>query len=243
MTTLIVSDVHLGSGYNRAGELASLLGGGNFGRLIILGDLFDKPHTVRLRESEWDLLDTIRSLSRSKEIIWVEGNHDEGLGEVIPSLLDIRAEKEYEWTHHGKRLLAVHGHQFDIYSRDKSYVASCAGFLYGVLRRIDLIAGTDIFHRLCFENGSWKRSSAMVKESALEYGTNKGADVVFCGHTHRAESDKKYGVEYVNTGCWNDRYCHYAIVDGGGARLREFTVDGMSASARVELAVNQRVAV
>jgi len=239
MTTLIVSAVHLGSGFNRAGELASLLTRKSFGRLIILGDLFDRPQTVMLRESEWDLMDAIRSLSQRKEVIWVEGNHDEGLGEVISSTLGIRTEKEYEWTSRGKRFLALHGHQFDIYTSSGSFAASFAGFTYGMLRRIDNFTGTDLFHRLCFENRSWKRSSEMVKESALRFGMERGADIMFCGHTHRAEKDTRYGVEYVNTGCWSDLYCHYAVVDEHGAMLKEFIADSGAQANRLGFAVNR----
>ena len=239
MTTLIVSDVHLGSGYNRAGELASFLTRRSFGRLIILGDLFDRPRTVMLRESEWDLMDAIRGLSRRKEVIWVEGNHDEGLGDVISAALGIRTEKEYEWTSRGKRFLALHGHQFDIYTSSGSFAASFAGFTYGMLRKIDNFTGTDLFHRLCFENRSWKRSSDMVKESALQFGKERGADIMFCGHTHRAEKDTRHGVEYVNTGCWSDLYCHYAVVDEHGALLKEFVPESGVPGSRLGLAMGR----
>lgn len=239
MTTLIVSDVHLGSGSNRAGELASLLARRSFGRLIILGDLFDRPRTMMLNESEWDLMDAIRGLSPRKEIIWVEGNHDEGFGDVISSTLGIRAEKEYEWTGRGKRFLALHGHQFDPYTTSGSYAASCAGLIYGMLRRIDNLACTDLFHRLCFESRSWKRSSGMVKESALGYARQRGADVMFCGHTHRAERDMRNGVEYVNTGCWSDLYCHYAVVGENGALLKEFVPESGVPGSRVGLTINR----
>jgi len=131
MTTLIVSDVYLGSFYNRARELAAFIRSAGFGRLIILGDLFDKPSIERLRDEEWEFLDLVKSMSRRKEIIWVEGNHDEGLYDTIPSLLNIQAVKQYEWGINGKRFLAIHGHQFDIYSMNRVILASCAGVFTG----------------------------------------------------------------------------------------------------------------
>ena len=239
MTTLIVSDVHLGSFYNRATELGAFIRSARFGRLIILGDLFDKPCIERLRDEEWEFLDLVRSMSRRKEIIWVEGNHDEGLYDTIPTLLNIQAVKQYEWGIDGKRFLAIHGHQFDIYSRNKSILASCAGELYRFLRRIDLTLGKDIFHRLCFENGAWKRSSNLVTEGALEYGKNSDADFVFCGHTHRAFNVRRDGVEYFNTGCWNDMHCHYVTVDNGGASLKKLSEYGEVVNTGVRLAAQQ----
>ena len=199
MTTLIVSDVHLGSGFNKVRELSAFIRSVSFRRLIILGDLFDKPSIKGLRDEEWEFLDIVKGMSHRREIIWVEGNHDEGLYDTIPSLLSISAVKEFEWTVRGKKLLAIHGHQFDRFSINRSFLAACAVGIYRVLRRIDIMLDNDVFHRLCFENESWKRSSSAVNEGALEYALERDASFVFCGHTHRAGSIKKNGVEYFNT--------------------------------------------
>ena len=43
MTTLIVSDVHLGASFNRVKDLNAFIKLVDFSRLIILGDLFDRP--------------------------------------------------------------------------------------------------------------------------------------------------------------------------------------------------------
>ena len=241
MNTLIVSDVHLGSYYNRARELSAFIRSASFGRLIILGDLFDKSHVVRLREDEWDFLDLVRSMTLRSEIIWVEGNHDEGLYDTIPSLLNIRAVKELEWELNGKKLLAIHGHQFDKYCKNNNFLPSCAGWLYRSLRRIDLLIERDMFHDLCFENNTWKHSSSVVTDGAIAYGKNKGADFIFCGHTHRAANIRKNGVEYFNTGCWSDRHCHYVTVDSRGVSLRKFAEYGEVVKRGVQLAAQQAI--
>ena len=92
-----------------------------------MGDLFDKPRIEGLRDEEWEFLDIVKGMSRRREIIWVEGNHDEGLYDTIPSLFNISAVKEYEWSVNGKRLLAIHSHKFDRFSTNRSILASCAG--------------------------------------------------------------------------------------------------------------------
>lgn len=239
MTTLIVSDVHLGSSFNKVRELSAFIRSVSFSRLIILGDLFDKPSIKGLRDEEWEFLDIVKGMSRRREIIWVEGNHDEGLYDTIPSLLNISAVKEYEWSVNGKKLLAIHGHQFDRFSTNRSILASCAGGLYRLLRRIDIMLDDDLFHRLCFENESWKRSSSLVNEGALDYASERDAKFVFCGHTHRAGRIGKNGVEYFNTGCWSDNSCHYVVVDGSGVNLKEFPGFGRTVKTRINVAVNQ----
>lgn len=222
MTTLIVSDVHLGSSFNRAKDLTAFIRSVDFGRLIILGDLFDRPDLHRLRDDEWNFLNVLKRVSDTKEVIWVEGNHDEKLNNSIPSIFNIRAVEEYNWTINGKRLLAIHGHQFDDYTQRKNGLATVASKLYNCLRTIDNVFDRDVFHKMCYNNKSWRRVSDVVNSRALEYGLMKKADFVFCGHTHRAINVAKNGVEYFNTGCWNDRYCHYVLVDDQKVTLNKF---------------------
>lgn len=238
MTTLIISDVHLGSSFNRAKDLTTFIRSVDFGRLIILGDLFDRPDLNRLKEDEWTLLGALNRISEMKEVIWVEGNHDERLNNSIPSMFNIRAVKEYNWTINGKNLLALHGHQFDDYTQRKNGLATIASKIYNSLRTVDNFLDKDIFHRFCYNNNSWKRVSEVVNNRALEYGRQKKADFVFCGHTHRATNVTKGGVEYFNSGCWNDRYCHYVLVDDKRVTLNKFiqpTKSSKSSSPRLRL--------
>src|SRR5712691_3009266 len=106
--TIIVSDIHLGSDMSRAGELINVLNSWTFEKLILLGDIFDDLNFKRLRRLHWDFLSYIRQISKYKEVVWVEGNHDEGLVEVIPYLLGVKACKEYVWEHNEKVYLAIH---------------------------------------------------------------------------------------------------------------------------------------
>ena len=64
--------------------------------------------------------------------------------------------------------------------------------------------------------------SDKINNKALEYAEKKKADFIFCGHTHRAMNLSKNGVEYFNTGCWNDRYCHYVLIDDQRVSLNIF---------------------
>jgi metallophosphoesterase superfamily enzyme len=80
--TLILSDVHLGAETSRAREATSLLKNSRFRRLILLGDIFADLNFGRLTKEHWKFLGQIRKLSNPKrniEVVWVEGNHDQGL--------------------------------------------------------------------------------------------------------------------------------------------------------------------
>ena len=114
--TIIVSDVHLGSSVSLAAQLHRLLHVAKFKRLILLGDIFSDLNFSRLTKQHWALVGHIRKLSNPKrgvEVVWVEGNHDDGVSDVMEHLLGIKVHMEYTWDWNGAKCLALHGHQFD----------------------------------------------------------------------------------------------------------------------------------
>lgn len=108
-------------------------------------------------------------------------------------MFNISAVKEFSWSSKGKNLLALHGHQFDDYTRHKDYLATIASKIYKCLRSIDVMLNRDIFHPLCYGNKSCQRLSELVNERALEYAKKHNVDYVFCGHSHRATNVVKMG--------------------------------------------------
>src|SRR5215510_11915065 len=114
--TLILSDLHLGSHISRAQEAMRMLKQTSFRRLVLLGDIFSDLNFGRLTKDHWKFLGYIRKLSNPKrniEVVWVEGNHDQGLTDVMSHLVGVKVYQEYTWEYAGMRHLAIHGHQFD----------------------------------------------------------------------------------------------------------------------------------
>src|SRR5262249_4070873 len=130
--TIIVSDLHLGSEVSRACSALRMLKSASCNRLILLGDIFSDLNFRRLKKEHWRFLGYIRKLSNPKreiEVVWVEGNHDRGLAQVMSHLVGIRVNQEYAWEFCGVRHLAIHGHQFDRFvSRNRML----SGFLSGL---------------------------------------------------------------------------------------------------------------
>src|SRR6516165_9620652 len=99
--TVIISDLHLGSEVSRAGDALAFLHSVQFRRLILLGDMFADLNFGRLTKEHWKFLSYIRKLSNPKhdiEVVWVEGNHDHGLTEVMSHLVGVRVYQEYQWN-------------------------------------------------------------------------------------------------------------------------------------------------
>jgi hypothetical protein len=64
--------------------------------------------------------------------------------------------------------------------------------------------------------------SSKVSAGALHYAHMRGADRIFCGHTHQAMHVEQDGVDYYNSGGWVDSRLTYLTVDEQGVRIHEF---------------------
>ena len=222
--TIILSDLHLGSEVSRAPAALRMLKSASFNRLILLGDIFSDLNFRRLKKEHWQFLGYIRKLSNPKreiEVVWVEGNHDHGLSQVMSHLVGVRVYQEYAWEFGGLRHLAIHGHQFDRFvSRNRvlsgflsALHLGLQGLACGKKRMIGFLERFDT---------AWLRLSAKVAGGALAHARSKSAQRVFCGHTHEAISLKRDGVEYYNSGSWTQDSATYVAVDHQGVRICEY---------------------
>ena len=230
--TILISDLHLGSEVSRAREAARFLRSAVFNRLVLLGDIFCDLNFRRLKKHHWEFLSLIRKLSNPKrgvEVVWVEGNHDRGLSEVMSHLVGINVYQEYEWRYNGRRYLAVHGHQFDRFLINNALLSAAGEFAYLQIQKVDFQNGP-IAHVLDYLNSRWLRLTPKVANGALSLARARGADVVFCGHTHQAHQCDRDGVRYYNIGCWIHDRLTYAAVDANGVRLATSLREAAAAS-------------
>jgi UDP-2,3-diacylglucosamine pyrophosphatase LpxH len=222
--TLIISDLHLGSIVSRAEEARRMLQRKTFRRLILLGDIFCDLDFGRLKKEHWELLSYIRKLSnprRMVEVVWVEGNHDRGLTEVMSHLVGINVYQEYQWHYASKRYLAIHGHQYDSFLVRNAALSAAGEWVYMRLQKLDSKSRL-ISRFLDRQNSKWMRLSPKVASGALAYASLRGADVVFCGHTHMAMQAERKGLRYFNSGCWTTEDPTYITVDELGVRLHDY---------------------
>ena len=222
--TIIISDLHLGSEVSRAGDALELLQSARFKRLILLGDIFADLNFRRLTKEHWKFLGFIRKLSNPKhqiEVVWVEGNHDHGLIDVMSHLVGVKAYEQYAWEFDGVRHVAIHGHQFDSFAINNHRLSRIGQFIYLQLQKID--SRNQRFARYLDRlNTRWLRLSAQVAEGALSYAKQGKAERIFCGHTHFPMHATRDGVEYYNTGAWVDMRCTYITVSQEGVAIHEY---------------------
>jgi UDP-2,3-diacylglucosamine pyrophosphatase LpxH len=225
--TLILSDLHLGADMSRAREALRVLRENNYRRLILLGDIFADLNFGRLKKEHWKFLSFIRKLSnprRKVEVVWVEGNHDFGLTEIMSHLVGVRVYQEYQWEYQGLRHIAVHGHQFDNFVVKNVRLNYWFGtLLYLQLQKWDTKnkSLTRFLDRL---GTRWQRLSEKVADGALAHARHHQAARVFCGHTHAAmeQHDHEHGVDYFNCGAWIDARPTYITVGDEGVQIHEY---------------------
>lgn len=223
--TLIISDIHLASDVCKAKTLRKFLEkiGREFDRIVILGDLFDHANFTRLKSKHWDLLDTLRDLSKHVEVVWVEGNHDVHIfTEVISHMIgaQIVSQKEhYEIIEGDKKFVLIHGHQFDTFISDMKWwlLAVVATRLYSLVQRFD----TENYVMSRYVKRKSKlllKVSKANRDRAWDYARKHDAQVVICGHTHiEKEETSEDGITYLNTGSWVDSPCGYVVIDSDGS--------------------------
>ena len=176
--TLILSDLHLGAETSHAREATRVLKENRFQRLILLGDIFADLNFARLTKDHWKFLGYIRKLSNPKrniEVVWVEGNHDHGLTDIMSHLVGVRVYQSYSWEYQGLRHVAIHGHQFDGFQVNRIRLSQLGTSLYLLLQKLDFKSKpvTRLIDRL---NTRWLRMSSKVSSGALAYAHHHGAE-------------------------------------------------------------------
>jgi UDP-2,3-diacylglucosamine pyrophosphatase LpxH len=222
--TLILSDLHLGAETSHAREATRVLKENRFRRLILLGDIFADLNFARLTKDHWKFLGYIRKLSNPKravEVVWVEGNHDHGLTNIMSHLVGVRVYQDYAWQFNGLRHIAIHGHQFDGFQVSNVRLNTLGTSLYLKLQKLDF-KGNPVARLIDRLNTRWLRMSSKVSAGALQFARQHDADCIFCGHTHHAVHVEQNGVHYYNSGGWVDSRLTYLTVDEQGVRIHEY---------------------
>jgi UDP-2,3-diacylglucosamine pyrophosphatase LpxH len=222
--TLILSDLHLGAATSHAREATRVLKENVFQRLILLGDIFADLNFARLTKDHWKFLGYIRKLSNPKrniEVVWVEGNHDHGLTDIMSHLVGVRVYQRYAWQYAGLRHIAIHGHQFDGFQVNNVRLSRLGTELYLKLQKLDF-KSKPVVRLIDRLNTRWLRMSSKVAAGALQYARQHEARRIFCGHTHEAVRVEQDGIEYYNSGGWVDSRLTYLTVDDQGVRIHDY---------------------
>jgi len=217
---VFISDVHLGTRGCRSDFLADFLRRVRCDKLFLVGDIVDGWRLQKSwywDESHSEVLRLILRHARSgTEVTYIPGNHDEMFRKWLPFGLEvagIRLRKDaVHVTANARRLLVMHGDEFDSVVRYARFLALLGDWAYDVALWVNRW-----FNALRYRLGYpyWSLSAWMKRqvkeavkaidrfESALATeARRRGFDGVVCGHIHHAEMRDVQGVTYINDGDW-----------------------------------------
>jgi UDP-2,3-diacylglucosamine pyrophosphatase LpxH len=241
---IVISDLHLGSGVCQARALVDFLDAIHLRqvrtrRLILNGDVFDSIDFRRLKKSHWKVLSLLRKLSDDIEVVWVCGNHD-GSAEIVSHLLGLEVVDEFVVASGDRRVLFLHGHQFDQFIDRYPMATRLADNLYRLIQRIDR---SHRFAKMAKRRSkTFLRSTEKIRAGAVARAKELSADVVCCGHTHLAVGFPDEAVPYFNSGCWTETPCHFLTLTDGVVTLNAFEPSEAMADTQIELPVNATAA-
>ncbi|ONF96141.1 UDP-2,3-diacylglucosamine diphosphatase [Sphingomonas jeddahensis] len=216
--TIWISDIHLGTRGCNAEMLIDFLDHVDSDTMYLVGDIVDG---WRLRKRfywpaahsdvVWRLL---KRANRGTKMVFIPGNHDEAFRQFCGldfGGIAIKRNAIHE-TADGRRLLVLHGDEFDAITLAHRWLAHVGDTLYNLLMAAN--RGVNSFRRR-FGMPYWslsKHAKAKVKnavafisrfeEIVAEAAGARGVDGVVCGHIHTAEMREIEGVTYYNDGDW-----------------------------------------
>ena len=231
--TVFISDIHLGTSGCQADALLRFLRSCTTDTLYLVGDIFDLWAISRKPYFPQSHVNVVRKfLSRSDQgvrVVYVPGNHDEAVRELLPfNAGNIVVADEYiHETADGRKLLIIHGDQFDQVVKYAKWLAWIGDIGYGLLLRTNNIVN---LVRRKFGLGYWSLSAAVKRhvklavnfigryeDAVIKAVRARGVDGVVCGHIHHAELKQLQGVLYCNTGDWVESLT--AVVEHNDGRI------------------------
>ncbi|QNP39821.1 UDP-2,3-diacylglucosamine diphosphatase [Lysobacter solisilvae (ex Woo and Kim 2020)] len=233
---VFVSDVHLGSKHCHAAELADFLATLRCDRLYLVGDIVDLWWLASRRATWKDahnrVLEALHVLRRAgTEIVYVPGNHDRPVrrfcGLALPRMTIRR--RTIHVTADGRRLLVVHGDDYDAVTHFGSLQEKFGDWLYyriltgnrvvnAVRQRLGLRYWS-LAEFLKRQSGAAERYIARFVQAGLDDAQRRGVDGIVCGHIHRAALFERDGCVYANDGDWVESLTALAEDPDGTLRL------------------------
>jgi UDP-2,3-diacylglucosamine pyrophosphatase LpxH len=231
LRSVFISDVHLGFKGCRAGFLLEFLRQVECEQLYLVGDIIDLWSLERTFYWPQQHNDVIRTLlgkaKHGTRVVYIPGNHDRVFRDYdgwVLGNVEVRLEAVHE-TADGRRLLVLHGDEFDSVIRASPFLESAGNRAYAFVLRLNRHVNNV---RARFGYPYWAVASFLKHKvkTAGKYIANferagagearrRGVDGVICGHIHRAEVSDIDGITYCNDGDWVES-CTALVEDARG---------------------------
>lgn len=216
--TIWISDIHLGTRGCNDRLLIDFLDHVDSDTLYLVGDIIDgwrmkkryywpERHNAIVRR-------IMKRAKRGTDVIYIPGNHDEMFRQFAGMNfggVQIR-KKAVHITADGRRLLVLHGDEFDAVVMGHKWLAFLGDAAYEFLMKLNVVVNAV---RRCFDLPYWSLSKhakhkvknavefiSRYEEAVAHEARARNVDGVVCGHIHTAEERDFDGITYYNDGDW-----------------------------------------
>jgi UDP-2,3-diacylglucosamine pyrophosphatase LpxH len=249
--TIWISDVHLGTRGCNAEMLIDFLDHVDSETLYLAGDIIDGWRLrrrwywpARHNDIVWRIM---KRAKRGTRVIYIPGNHDEMLRQFAGMRfgdIEIR-RRAVHVTADGRKLLVLHGDEFDAIMLAHRWLAFLGDAAYTGLMKLNVVVNA-VRSRLGLPYWSLSRHAKHKVKNAVAFISRfeevvaheaglRRVDGVVCGHIHNAEMREIGGVAYHNDGDWVESCT--ALVEHFDGRMEVLHwADEMAARARAAVA-------
>ena len=216
--SVFISDIHLGFKGCQADSLLHFLHSVETDYLFLVGDIVD--FWALMKNPFWPQKHTnvIRSiLGKAKhetKVIYVPGNHDDSMRDYVGHKFgNVEIHRDYvHTTVDGRKLLVMHGDEFDLIVKNSRWLSNLGSYLYDKLLSLNHIVNGI---RRLFNSSYWSLAAYLkhkvknavdyignFEDALAHFAEERGVDGVVCGHIHHAEIRDINGILYCNDGDW-----------------------------------------
>ena len=216
--TIWISDVHLGTRGCNARLLIDFLDHTDSETMYLVGDIIDGWRLKKKfywpaahNDIVWRIMKRAR---RGTRVVYIPGNHDEMFRQFTGLSfggVEIRRAAFHD-TADGRRLMVLHGDEFDTVMLAHRWLAFVGDAAYHALMGLNLWVNA-ARTRLGLPYWSLSKVAKHKVKNAVEFiskyeevvaraAAERGIDGVVCGHIHTAEHRLFGDVEYWNDGDW-----------------------------------------
>lgn len=219
-STIVLSDIHLGTSHSKTVEVSNFLKSVNCKRLILNGDIIDgwalkRGGTRKWQSKHTDFFKVIMKMMEKQgtEVIYIRGNHDDFLDSLAPmTFYNIKIVKDFIHESHGKRYYVTHGDIFDTVTTRMKWLAQLGGVGYDFLLWLNRIYN-NYRTRKGLPYYSLSQAIKQKVKSAVSYVSDfekelvrfaqaRKCDGVICGHIHHPANLYYGDIHYLNSGDW-----------------------------------------
>lgn len=216
--TIWISDVHLGTRGCNAEMLVDFLDRVDSEQLYLVGDIVDGWRLKKRfywpashNDVVWRIM---KRAKRGTRVTYIPGNHDEVFRQFAGmdfGGVKIR-RKAIHTTADGRRLLVLHGDEFDAITLAHRWIAFIGDSAYTALMAVNQwlnvarrLLGLPYWSLSKHAKAKVKNAVAFIshfEEVVAHAAGSRGVDGVICGHIHTAEIRQIGDVAYYNDGDW-----------------------------------------